>query len=494
MSLQFKSLAFKVLAAVMLLPSCVVAAEPAAELAGAAERHDLDAIRGLLEQRASANAAQVDGMTALHWTVYHDDTEASRWLVDAGADVGTANRYGVTPLAIACTNGNGDIVELLLKAGADPNSTLLGGETALMTAARTGVVAPVSLLIKHGADVNAKQQSGQSAIMWAAAEGHVDVVRALIDAGADFRASLDSGFSPFFFAVREGRTEVALALLKAGVDVNEVMRPKKHAQSGPGRGTSPLLLAVENGHFELAAALLEAGADANDRRRGYTALHAVAWVRKTNSGDEGHAPPIGSGSLSSLGFVRRLVEHGADVNARMKRRRAGNGELNRSGATPFLLAADTADAPLMRLLVELGADPLIPNADKCTPLMAAAGIGTLAPGEEAGTEEEALEAVQLAFELGGDINAVDDNGETAMHGAAYASFPKIIEWLAAHGAKEDVWNRKNKYGWTPLAIARGYRVGNFKPSVETIAALKRVMSPEAFASGEKEEFKSLVNY
>jgi ankyrin repeat protein len=241
-----------------------------------------------------------------------------------------------------------------------------------------------------------------------------------------------------------------------------------------------LILAVENGHFELAVALLEAGADPNDQRSGFTALHMITWVRKPNrgDGDDGDPAPIGSGNLSSLQFVRKLVEHGADVNARLKKGVSGRGILSRVGATPFLLAAVTADAPLMRTLIELGADPRLPNAENCTPLMAAAGVGTRAPGEEAGTEPEVLEAVALALELGGDVNAVDDNGETAMHGAAYKNLPKVVQFLADHGARVEVWNRQNKYGWTPLSIAEGHRVGNFKPSPETLAALHRVMSAE----------------
>ncbi|MEX2027758.1 MAG: ankyrin repeat domain-containing protein, partial [Pirellulaceae bacterium] len=91
------------------------------------------------------------------------------------------------------------------------------------------------------------------------------------------------------------------------------------------------------------------------------------------------------------------------------------------------------------------------------------------------TEEEVLEAVTLAIKLGGDVNAVDKNGETAMHGAAYKSLPKVVQLLADKEAKIDVWNRKNKYGWTPLLIAEGYRVGNFKPSADTVAALHQVM-------------------
>jgi ankyrin repeat protein len=127
------------------------------------------------------------------------------------------------------------------------------------------------------------------------------------------------------------------------------------------------------------------------------------------------------------------------------------------------------------LLVELGADSLLPNKDGCTPLMAAAGIGTLAPDEEAGTEPEALAAVEYLLSLGADLNTVDQNGETAMHGAAYKSLPKMVQFLADKGAKIDLWNRKNKYGWTPLLIAEGFRPGNFKPSTETNEALRRVM-------------------
>src|SRR5205823_6660775 len=173
--------------------------------------------------------------------------------------------------------------------------------------------------------------------------------------------------------------------------------------------------------------------------------------------------------------VRDLVKHGADVNARLEKGPSGRGKLGMTGATPFLLAAKTADLPYMRLLVELGADPLRPNADGCTPLMAAAGIGCLAPDEEAGTEPEAIAAVAYLLSLGADVNAVDKNGETAMHGAAYKSLPRVVQLLADKGAKIDVWNRKNKYGWTPLMIAEGFRPGNFKPSAETVEAIHRVM-------------------
>jgi len=107
--------------------------------------------------------------------------------------------------------------------------------------------------------------------------------------------------------------------------------------------------------------------------------------------------------------------------------------------------------------------------------MAAAGYGTTAPDEEAGTEAEALAAAEYLLGLGADVNTVDKNGETAMHGAAYKSFPKMVQFLADHGAKIEVWNKKDKNGWTPLLIAEGFRPGNFKPSFETIAAIHKVM-------------------
>jgi ankyrin repeat protein len=158
------------------------------------------------------------------------------------------------------------------------------------------------------------------------------------------------------------------------------------------------------------------------------------------------------------------------------KKKVGASVLNTSGATAFLLACKSDDAELMRLLAELGADPKLPNADNSTPLMVAAGLGTRSPGEDAGTEPEALEAVKVALELGNDINAVDNNGETAMHGAAYKQFPLVVQFLADHGAKIDVWNRKNSSGWTPLRIAAGvFRTANFRFSDPTAEALRKVM-------------------
>ena len=459
-----------------------------ASLVEAAEQGRTELVRVLVDGGADVNATQVDGMTALHWAVYHDDAATARLLVRAGADADAGNRYGVRPLALAATNANADIVRLLLGAGADANAALLGGETVLMTAARTGSLKAVEALLAHGADPDARERRGQTALMWAAAEGHTEIVHALVEAGADNRAALSSGFTPLFFAVREGHIDVVETLLDAGVDVNAVLARVK---DGPAEavnnasyrpvddGMSPLLLAVRNGHFELAVALIEAGADPNDQRTGFSPLHTMSWVRKPDASDRGDPPPDGSGNLTSLQFARTLVELGADVNARLQPTDARPphtaSRLGVEGATAFLMAADRADTPLMELLLELGADPFLPNADGSTPLMAAAGLGTSAPEEEAGSEEEAGDAVRLLLHLGADIDAVNAEGDTAMHGAAYGSFPTVVQLLADYGADIEVWSQPNVQGRTPLFIAEGYRGGLPRPSRPTIQAITTLM-------------------
>jgi ankyrin repeat protein len=470
----------RICAAVVLVSTgSLLAAGSDAALADAAEKMDRAAIRTLLRQRADVNAPQADGMTALHWAAYRDDLETSELLLRARANAKAATRYGVTPLSLACANGNGPLVDLLLKAGADPNSALPGGETPLMTAARVGSLESVKTLLARGATVDAKDdRRGQTALMWAAAEGHADVVQTLVELGADVRLRLTSGFTPLLFAVREGRSGVVRVLLKAGAEVNEtVPMDRKRGYGGrlPPAGASPLLLAVTNAHFQLAAELLDAGANPNADLTGYTVLHAITSVRKPGVGDNDPAPE-GSGTMSSLELVKKLVAAGANVNARMTRRaNLANTRLNELGATPFMLASLTADAELMKTLAALGADTRLANADNSTPLMAAAGLATRSPGEDAGTEPEVLEALQVLLDLGADINAVDNNGETAMHAAAYKNLPGVVKFLAAKGARIDRWNRDDKFGWTPLAIAVGYRFGNFKPSPETEAAIRDVM-------------------
>lgn len=438
-------------------------------LLDAARSGDSRVARVLLTRGADPNAAEADGSTALHWAVEHDDAELASAILAAGARAAAANRLGIAPLHLAATNGNAAIVRRLIAAGADVNAATPGGETPLMMAARTGDPGALEALLSHGAAVDAREGwRGQTALMWAAVENNAEAVRLLVKAGADVKAkSTGNAFTAFLFAVRGGHRDAARALLDAGAEVNERLPD----------GMSALVLAIYNAHYELAAFLLDRSADPNAAEQGWTALHQVTWSRRPNRGFNmpGAVP---TGRIHSLDLVRMLVAKGANVNARLTREpRDGNRNmLNRIGATPFVMAAKSADVPLMRTLLEAGADPAIKTADGTSALMVAAGVGVYGPGESPGTHEEAFEAVKLAFEVGGgDVNDANRDGETALLGAVYrGGAVPVIQFLAEKGANLDVANKKK---WTPLLAAEGvvYASSGIRRYPEAAALIRRLM-------------------
>jgi ankyrin repeat protein len=293
------------------------------------------------------------------------------------------------------------------------------------------------------------------------------------------------GFTALLFAARQGQVDVVQTLLEAGANLDEQISINSTLTAGgverrraSDAGLNAFLLAAGNAHFELAAYLLDRGADPNAAPRGWTALHQLSWVRKAGIAGSNDPAPSGSGEMTSLEFARTLIAQGADVNARVTTRPpAGITRLNFIGGTPFLLAARTADAEYMQLLAGLGADPYLTNKDNSTALMVAAGLGTSAPGEDPGTEAEVLEAVRIALDLGLDIDAVDDNAETAMHGAAYKHLPRVVTLLTEAGADINVWHKKNARGATPLDIAvgmhRGMNILSSPPTADTLRGIMR---------------------
>ena len=137
---------------------------------------------------------------------------------------------------------------------------------------------------------------------------------------------------------------------------------------------------------------------------------------------------------------------------------------------------EAGDEAAMRLLVSAGADPLLPNDQKTTALVVAAGVGVR--GYSPVRERDALEAVKLCLELGHDVNAVNTSGDTALHGAAYRGLTgsdTIIQLLLSKGAE---LNAKNNYGWTPLAIAEGIYFGGSDSRSDKTAELFRKMGAE----------------
>src|SRR5215472_12496319 len=115
----------------------------------AAMRGDREAVRSLIKQAADVNAAQGDGMTALHWAALNGDAELSQLLLYAGANLRAATRIGgYTPLFMAAKNGASNVVDVLLKAGADAKVKGIDGLTPLMVASMAGDRESARLLLE----------------------------------------------------------------------------------------------------------------------------------------------------------------------------------------------------------------------------------------------------------------------------------------------------------------------------------------------------------
>ena len=447
---------------------------------------DVAAVRALLDQAVAVDARAEDGATALHWAVHEQRLAIVELLLDAGADVTATNRYGVGAASLAAENGDTATLARLLDAGVDPDMTMPGGETLLMTAARSGDPVTVRVLLARGADPNARESlRGQTALMWAAAGNNAAAIHVLAEQGADLHARTDNpspspgrtfssapatGFTSLLFAVRGGHLDAVRVLLDAGADVDDTVSD----------GQSALVVATANANWELAAYLLDRGADPNHAGAGWNALHQTVRTRRMNVGF-GTPGPFAAGTLDSIDLIGKLIAHGVDVNARMMRNGMRDGQrnrLNRLGATAFLLAAKVTDVVAMRVLLEAGADPLMPTADGTTPLMVAAGLAIWNPGEDGGSlpgqEDEVLEAVRICLELGNDVNASNYRGETALHGVAFRGANNVLDYLVEQGADLEA---RTEDGWSPLAVARGLSYSDFyKAQVHAAARLEELMT------------------
>jgi ankyrin repeat protein len=398
----------------------VVGQGAAASVPDAAMTGDREAVRALLLKGADVNAAQGDGVTALHWAATRGDEELTSMLLVAGANVRAATRFGgYMPLHVAAERGFGPVVQALVKAGADANATTSRGTTALMLAASAGDTSALTALLDAGAKPNTiETERGHTALMFAAAANRLAAVKLLLSRGADPKIETrvtdlsalsrdganpegrtltaapagaparpaapaaaaprarvggidrqyffnelvhaQGGMAPLHFAVRQGYADVAIALVDAGVDVNQLKG---------GDNTSPLLVATVNGHFDLAATLLERGANPNlASENGVTPLFAAVnlkWVQEA-----GYPQPWAhlDQKLSHLAYMKLLLEKGANPNVRLSKKVWYSGYnfdlsgVDEVGATPFWRAAYGADVEAMKLLVSFGADPNIPTA------------------------------------------------------------------------------------------------------------------------------------
>src|SRR5215471_3672737 len=394
--------AFCVLFCAFCVPFLLLAAEPN-KLADAAMRGDRAAVRMFLQQRVDVNFPQADGATALHWAVYHDDSEMTQLLLRAGANPKAVNREGASVLSLACENGDAVIIESLLKAGADANAKeKLRGTTALMWAAAQSHPAAIKLLIEHGADFAARsnpiskgrtaylaptpadrrRQGGAEAIAAGAgqfagqgqrtgrgqrsAAAAADAQDPSGDSGPNSRMD-GGGLTALVFAARQGALDSVKVLVEAGADVDQVTQ----------YGWTPLLTAAQNKYYKVGSYLLDHGSNPNIANKGgWTPLYIATDNRNIEGGDY----PVRKPDMDHLEYIKKLLSKGANPNARAidsteTRTIFTMQWLYEDGATPFLRAAQSGDVALMKLLLQYGADPLIPTRNGDTALMVAAGIG-----------------------------------------------------------------------------------------------------------------------
>ena len=464
-------------------------------LAGQIQAGHRDAALKMIGAGADVNAAQGDGTTPLHWAVYKIDADLVRALLQKGAKPDVINNYGSSPLAEAVKAANAGVVKMLLDAGSNAEVPNQEGQTALMLAARAGSTEIADLLVRHGANVNAKEKwRGQTALMWAADSRSAEMTRFLIAHKADVNAKAlandwptqmtgeprnqyrpTGGLTPLLYAARSGCTDCAKALLDAGADVN-------HPNPD---GVTPLMVAIDNFAFDTAKLLFERGANPNVWDWwGRTALY-VAIDMNTYSLDayaERTGPPIVTTKTTALELAKLFLDAGVDPNTQLNMHRPGRGgnsgrfadEIITTGATPLLRAAGSQDKDAVKLLLDHGARVDVPNVMGVTPLMTAAGFG-MEPAprfnpDAPDVQDRSIATLEMLLAKGADVNArITDvksltakmgrgsslqtrGGQSALFGAAQWGWPKVTQYLIAHGAKADI---KDDMGVSPLDVAMG---------------------------------------
>jgi uncharacterized protein len=480
-----------------------------------AQSGDLKVVRALIRQGQDVNAAGKDGATALHWVVRADDLDTADALLRAGARPSIKNALGITPAYIAAENGNALMLRRLLDAGADVATTDASGDTLLMAAVRAGNPDAVQLLLDRGAPVNAVEPLYQhTALMWAVRRNDAAIIKLLLAKGATIDARTRAGdkpaarppgtgggshgvgivrsgvppqgeqlpatggMTPLLFAARDGLLDAAKLLVEVGADVNA---------TDP-NGITPLVMAISNGQLPVAKFLIEQGADPQRGDWwGRTPLWSAVDIRNLAVRSGSSQFDNGVDRQAALEVIAALLDKGVDVNARVKefppmRRHllplASLEWVDFTGQTAFIRAAQAADVPVMKLLLAKGADPKIATSNGTTALMAAAGVNWVIGETFSESPAVWIEAVKLCLDQGLDVNAVNDMGLQAIHGAANRGSDDIVELLAKHGAE---LNRPDKEGRTPYTWAEGVFLATNSPVAKpsTMALIDRLTNGAA---------------
>lgn len=416
----------------------------------AAQQKDRAAVRTLLRQGADVNAAQGDGLTALHWAALANDVEMAQMLAYAGGNLKATTRLGgYTPLHLAARNGHAEVVEALLTAGADAKATTSTGATALMFASAAGSVRAVTALLSHGADVDATEKArGQTALMFAAAADRHEVITLLVKRGARVSATnavvdLTKALSPEEEFVAQARQQGAGA--PGHRPPSQVQEPEQAARAA----ATPAAAAPRTG-FEGNAA--SAGRDGAGGTAGVDRQYRFGEL----VGAQGGLTPL----LFAVrqGYVRSvdaLLAAGADIN------QVSAGD----HTSPLLMALINGHFDLATSLIGRGANPTLAADNGVTPLYAVLNVQwapkALYPQPRAYTQQTLthLDMLKVLLEKGADPNVrlrrkvwysgynfdlsgVDEIGATPFWRAAYAGDLDAMRLLVAHGADPNIWTIK----------------------------------------------------
>jgi ankyrin repeat protein len=455
---KMKSLASHISVAILL---SITAQSSHAALVDMAEYQDWEGVAASIASE-DINAVQPDGVSALMWATYYDQTDIARMLLDAGANPNLANRYGMTPLIQAAFNGNDEIIAMLLAAGADPNARTLEGENAILNASKSGAAAGVLALIEAGADVNSRDgYLFQTPLMWAAASNQAEVARVLIEHGADMDARSaeldlrgvlvddghgdlpDGGLTALHHAARENSLEAAQVIVSMGANPS-LTDPQE---------ITPLRVAMINANLDMARVLIEGGANVNDGS--IVELMDIELSKFLIGRSETNH--VNQSSIEDI--MQLMLTHGLDIDSTPAtpfpypgtRRIGGRGTIEQ---TALYNASIVPNIELMSMLLDNGANPNSLNrGGQYFPLSSALDVIPLRDVlDTVKPLEELTAAADLLFEHGADINAIASDGTTVLHHAAATGRDEVVEYLIAKGADLSVKDSSNR---TALDVAKG---------------------------------------
>lgn len=453
----------------------------------------IETVRVFSTNKQLINAKAKNSTTPLMWAA-HKSKDICETLLNAGADPLVTDRKGWNALHHAVSNGPDEIVQFLSTNKKLLNAKTRERKTALMIAAENGRLEACKILLKAGADYSAKDKEGSTAlhIAYKASQSisknddSIEVVRILSNYKELINAKDNEGKTPFMFNESHSKSAIKVfeILSNAGADlfaidkngwnvlhhasssgavsiVRKLSSNNQLLDSRTNDQVTPYMLAAENSWLGVCEILSKAGADqlAKDKN-GRNVLHRMIAYRSKAFSEEGNFV------YKETAVVLSLLKNIQLVNA-----------VNNNGETPLLLLLETFSQKehnigLFEELLKATNDPsatdkyghnvlhkacvkgipeiveLLSDNQKLinaktkrqrTPLMLAAVNGY-------------DEFCEILLKQGADHTAKDEDGNNALHIAAYSGKVKAVNVLKTHKQLLEVRNDK---GFTPLLKAAG---------------------------------------